>query len=173
MRRVLVGALALALVVPAWPAPTAEAQPPVISSTPLSPATLAPAFRLPRTDGHAAVSLADTAGKVRLINFWGTWCGYSRIEVPALAALQRAYRGRGLEVMGLAIERQALTPERFMQRAGTPYTSLIADAAVQKAFGGIRVVPTTFVVDRRGRLVEKIEGLRDQAYFERTVRKYL
>lgn len=173
MRRALACALALVLVVPAMPAPTAEAQPPVISSTSMTPTMVAPAFRLPRTDGQPAVSLDDTAGRVRLVNFWGTWCGYSRIEVPALAALQRAYRGRGLAVLGLAIERQALTPERFMRRAGTPYTSLLADAAVQKAFGGIRVVPTTFVVDRRGRVVEKIEGLRDQAFFERTVRKYL
>lgn len=128
------------------------------------------------------VYLSDLAdGKVLFLNFWGTWCGPCRKEIPAIIELQNNYRDKGLVVVGVALERQG-SPEQqskqvssFATKSKINYPNFIETSKREYGalFGGIRAVPTTFIVDKSGSVVETIQGGMSYANFEKLVKKYL
>ena len=132
----------------------------------------APDFSLVTLDGKS-LSLADEHGKVVLLNFWATWCGPCRAEIPDLIELQKKYKDR-LQIVGLTVDED--DPEVIKQtvaETGINYPVAMSSAEVRKRYGGIAALPTSFMVDTLGRVVQKHEGLRDPVLYEREIRVLL
>lgn len=133
---------------------------------------LAPEFKLLGVDGKP-VNLADLHGKVVLLNFWATWCGPCRAEIPDLIDLQQKYKER-LQIVGLTVDED--DPEAIKQvvaESGINYPVAMAPVEVRMKYGGIAALPTSFVLDTLGRVVQKHEGLRDPQLYEMEIRALL
>ena len=132
----------------------------------------APDFNLAGLDGKP-VTLADTKGKVVLVNFWATWCGPCRAEIPDLVELQNKYKDR-LQILGLVVDDEDQDAiKRFVAKFHVNYPVAIATDALRLEYGGIPALPTSFVLDSEGRVVQKHEGLRDPVLYETEVRSLL
>jgi len=115
------------------------------------------------------VSLAQYRGKVVLVNFWATWCGPCRIEIPWLIEFQQQYGPRGFTVLGVAMDDEGkkvvqpfVTKERFDlngQPTAINYPILLGSDDVADKFGGIIGLPTSMLISRDGKKVKTIIGL--------------
>jgi thiol-disulfide isomerase/thioredoxin len=129
----------------------------------------APAMSLTDLDGQS-VSMTDLRGKVVLLNFWATWCGPCREEIPMLVALQDHYRDY-LVIVGLSVdERPAEDVKAFATQFKVNYPIAMAPRDLQEAFGGVSAVPSTFVVDPEGRIVQRHLGILQARRTEHEVR---
>ncbi len=131
----------------------------------------APSFSLPDLGGRS-VSLADFRGKVVVLDFWATWCPPCRREIPDFIALQKQYGTEGLQIVGIALDE----PEKvqaFARQNGMNYPVLLGTDDVAMRYGGIEGIPTTFIIDRGGRIVNRLEGYRPRSVFEEEIRKLL
>jgi len=132
----------------------------------------APDFKLTSIDGKP-LSLAALRGKVILLNFWATWCGPCRAEVPDLVELQNKYKDK-LQVLGLVTDDDDEDAVRkFVDSFGINYPVAMATPDIRGQYGGIPALPTSFVIDLEGRVVQKHEGLRDPVLYETEVRALL
>ena len=132
----------------------------------------APAFKLSDLDGKP-VALEAFRGKVVFLNFWATWCGPCRAEVPDLVALQERYKDR-LQVIGLNVDDEDLSEvQDYVKETGINYPVAMASDAVRIEYGGIPALPTSFVLDTEGRVVQKHVGLFDPALYETEIRALL
>ena len=132
----------------------------------------APAFQIPGLDGKP-VSPADARGKVVLLNFWATWCGPCRAEIPDLVELQARYKDQ-LQIIGLVVDDDDLDAiHKFIQQFRINYPVAIASDDVRVQYGGIAALPTSFLLDPQGRVVQKHTGLRDPALYETEIRSLL
>jgi thiol-disulfide isomerase/thioredoxin len=132
----------------------------------------APEFTLAGLDGKP-VTLAGSKGKVILVNFWATWCGPCRAEIPDLVELQKKYKDR-LQILGLVVDDEDLDAiKKFSARYGINYPVALATNDIRIQYGGIPALPTSFVLDSEGRVVQKHEGLRDPELYETEIRSLL
>jgi thiol-disulfide isomerase/thioredoxin len=132
----------------------------------------APEFKLTGLDGKP-VTLADSKGKIILLNFWATWCGPCRAEIPDLVELQNKYKDR-LQILGLVVDdddQDAI--KEFVEKFGINYPVAITPDSVRIQYGGIAALPTSFVLNSEGRIVQKHEGLRDPILYETEIRSLL
>jgi thiol-disulfide isomerase/thioredoxin len=132
----------------------------------------APDFQLTGLDGKP-VTLAGSKGKVVLLNFWATWCGPCLAEIPDLVELQKKYKDR-LQILGLVVDDEDLDAiKKFAARFGINYPVALATSDIRIQYGGIPALPTSFVLDSEGRVVQKHEGLRDPVLYEAEIRSLL
>jgi len=132
----------------------------------------APDFKLTGLDGKP-FALADSRGKVILLNFWATWCGPCRAEIPDLVGLQNKYKDR-LQILGLVVDDDdGDAIKGFVEEFGVNYPVAIASNEIRFQYGGIAALPTSFVLDAEGRIVQKHEGLRDPLLYETEIRALL
>jgi len=132
----------------------------------------APAFQLNDLDGKP-LSLTEAKGKIVLLNFWATWCGPCRAEIADLVDLQKRYSGK-LEIIALATDED--DPDevrRFILRSGINYRVAMASDEVRRDYGGVAALPTSFVIDAEGRIVQKHVGLNDPTIYELEVKAML
>jgi thiol-disulfide isomerase/thioredoxin len=119
----------------------------------------APDFTLRDVRGND-VRFSDFRGRIVLLDFWATWCMPCRLAVPHLIELQQVYGDRGVEVVGVSVDRNGLMAVLpFMQKIGINYTSLVGGQTIAYKFGRMRSIPTLFIVDRKGRVAIRLEGL--------------
>jgi len=133
----------------------------------------APDFALTDLSGKT-VHLSDFKGKVVIVDFWATWCGPCRVEIPDFVKLQSKYKDKGLEIVGLSLDadgEKAVKP--FVDKHDINYTMLLANDETAKSYGGILGIPTTFVIDRQGRIVQKFVGVMPAKTFEDTIQPLL
>jgi len=129
----------------------------------------APEFALPDLSGKT-VRLADFQGKVVILDFWATWCPPCRAEVPDFVRLQAKYRDKGLSVVGLSLDAEGAKVVRpFAEEYNVNYVMLIANDETTRSFGGVVGIPTTFVLDRTGKIVSKFIGKTELKVFEETI----
>jgi thiol-disulfide isomerase/thioredoxin len=132
----------------------------------------APAFAVKDLDGKP-LSLAESKGKVVLLNFWATWCGPCRAEIPDLIELQKEFKDK-LEIIALATdEDDAEEVKKFVAKKGINYRVGMDEDKVSEEYGGVPALPTSFVIDPQGRVVEKHVGLNDPSLYELEVRALL
>src|ERR1700719_3288692 len=132
----------------------------------------APDFKLAGFDGKP-LTLADSRGKVVLLNFWATWCGPCQAEIPDLIALQQKYKDQ-LQIIGLIVdEDDASGVKQVVAETRINYPVAMTSPEVRVQYGGIAALPPSFVLDTQGRIVQKHEGLRDPALYETEIRALL
>ena len=134
---------------------------------------MAPDFTLKDLDNRD-VSLSDYRGKVVFVNFWATWCAPCKMEIPYFIDLVNQYDDEGFIVLGIAIDQREFPKiPAFADLMGINYPVLYDKKHVSILYGGIRNIPTTFVINREGRAVERIIGSRPREVFESIVKKWL
>jgi peroxiredoxin len=133
----------------------------------------APSWALQNADGQTIHS-SDFKGKVVILDFWATWCPPCKAEIPGFIALQKEYGKNGLAVIGVSVdEGGADVVKSFAQQSGMNYTVVLADDKTPQAFGGIEAIPTTFIIDREGRIVTKYLGFTEKDEFEKELKPLL
>jgi thiol-disulfide isomerase/thioredoxin len=132
----------------------------------------APDFKLKELAGKE-LTLEAFRGKVILLNFWATWCGPCRAEIPELVALQNRYKDR-LQIVGLVVDDDDEKEIRkVIESEGINYPVALADTETRFAYGGIAALPTVFVINAEGRVMQKHVGLFNPALYEAEVRALL
>jgi len=132
----------------------------------------APDFKLKELTGKE-LSLEAFRGKVVLLNFWATWCGPCRAEIPELIALQNRYKDHLLIIGLLVDDDDEKEIHKVVESEGINYPVALADPETRLAYGGIAALPTVFVINTEGRVVQKHVGLFDPALYETEVRALL
>lgn len=127
----------------------------------VKPGEQAPNFQLRDMHGQL-VSLSDLRGKVVLLNFWATWCGPCRIEMPAMERLYRTYDRKHFEILAVSTDAQGVAVTRPFQQENQLTFPILHDADFRVGLSyGARTLPMTFMVDRQGIVRQQIFGARD------------
>jgi len=145
----------------------------------------APAFALDDLSGKK-VSLASYRGKALLINFWATWCGPCQVETPWLVELRNKYAAQGFEVLGVDTEGDDLeandkagwakaeaNANKFVTEMKVNYPVLLDGDSISRDYGGLDDLPTSFFVDRNGKVVAAQVGLTSESEIEGIIKKAL
>lgn len=133
--------------------------------------TKAPDFTLLRLGG-GNFTLSSLKGKVIILDFWATNCPPCRKEIPDFIQLYNKYKHNGLEIVGVCLESEAQVLP-FAKAVGINYTLVFADRQIARQYDGIRYIPTTFIIDRRGNIVKKHIGYAPRETFEREIKELL
>ncbi len=133
----------------------------------------APDFTVTALDGKA-IRLSALKGKVVILDFWATWCPPCKAEIPHFIELQNAYGPKGLEIIGLSVDQEGPEVVRaFVRENGVNYAMAMAGPELVQLYGGIRGIPTTFLLDKEGRVAKKLVGYQDKQVFESQIRVLL
>lgn len=120
-------------------------------------------------DGRA-ISSANFEGKVTIVNFWATWCPPCRAEIPDLIALQKKYGDR-LQIIGVSQDEGPIAGVRqFVTAQQMNYPVVMTTPDLEKAFPGVTALPTSFILDRKGRIVQRHVGLLNPVLTEQETR---
>jgi len=137
----------------------------------LTRSSLAPDFTLESLDGKT-MKLSDFRGKAVLLNFWATWCGPCKIEMPWFVELQNQYAAQGFQIVGVAMDDASKEDiGKFAKDMGVNYPILIGKESVGDQYGGVPALPESFLIGRDGKIVDKIIGLRGKAEIEDAIKK--
>jgi len=148
--------------------PPAEGARPGMPPSATGAGDAAPSFTLTSLDG-SKVSLADFKGKVIILDFWATWCPPCKREIPDFIALQAKYGAKGLQVVGVAVSDQEPAVRQFAKDNGMNYPVVFGTPQVASQYGGVESIPTTFIIDREGKIRETFVGYRSADTFEAVI----
>ncbi|MDD3582011.1 MAG: redoxin domain-containing protein [Desulfobacca sp.] len=132
----------------------------------------APDFTLADIQGKN-YTLSQLKGKVVLLNFFTIWCMPCREEMPDLNAIYHEYQGQGLEILGICLKADPNQLRFFVKQMNLDYPVLNGNDQVDKDYGEITGVPTTFIINKNGDIVHEIIGARDKAEFLRLIKPLL
>jgi cytochrome c biogenesis protein CcmG/thiol:disulfide interchange protein DsbE len=133
----------------------------------------APEFALKDADGKT-VKLSEYRGKVVLLNFWATWCGPCKIEIPWFMEFQQELKHRGFEVLGVAMDDEGWDIVKpYLEQRRVNYRNVVGTSAVADLYGGVESLPTTFKIDREGRVASVHIGLVSKSNYETDILQLL
>jgi len=131
----------------------------------------APDFSLRDSDGRT-VRLSDYRGKVVLLNFWATWCGPCRFEIPWFVQFERQHKDQGFAVIGISMDDEGWAAVKpFMEELGINYRVLMGNDTVTLLYGGVDSLPTSFVIDRAGKVANVHIGLVSKSNYENDLKE--
>jgi thiol-disulfide isomerase/thioredoxin len=137
--------------------------------------SLAPDFDLKVLDGNGkSMKLSDLRGKAVVVDFWATYCGPCKIEMPWFVELQKKYGPEGLQIVGVAVDdagEKAISD--FTKKMGINYPILIGTQKVADQYGGLDGLPTTFFLDRSGKIMDRQLGLISESVIVDNIKKSL
>ena len=120
---------------------------------------VAPDFALKDADGKT-VRLADYKGKVVLLDFWATYCGPCRIEIPWFMDLERTRKDKGFAVLGVSMDDNGWEDVKpFLAELKVNYRVVIGDDATAQSYGGVDSIPTAFLIDKQGKIAAILIGI--------------
>ena len=159
--RAIAGACALVAATAVLTVGYAGSVAPIAQRGVVKPGDPAPNFQLRDMNGRN-VSLSDLRGKVVLLNFWATWCGPCRVEMPAMERLYRAYDRKDFEILAVSTDAQGTAVTRPFQQENKLTFPILHDSDFRVGLSyGARTLPMTFMVDRQGIVRQHIFGARD------------
>jgi thiol-disulfide isomerase/thioredoxin len=132
----------------------------------------APEFELTSLSGDK-VNLQDFKGRVVLLDFWATWCGPCRIEIPGFVQLQNKYGSQGLAIIGVSMDDSSQPVRQFYKDFRMNYPVVMGSDNLGELYGGILGLPTSFLIGRDGRIYAKHVGLTDSSVFESEIKELL
>ncbi len=139
----------------------------------------APVFSLPDMNGRK-VDLASFKGKVIVLEFWATWCAPCREEIPVVNQIYKAYREKGLVVIGISLDRKPPKEvKKFLDEMQVEYLNVMGNEETLERYsqvanlGPIRGIPATFVIDRQGRICQRYMGLTGKRILEEAIKAVL
>jgi peroxiredoxin len=133
----------------------------------------APDFSLKDSTGQT-VKLSDFRGKVVLLNFWATWCEPCQVEIPWFVDLQQTYKDRDLVVIGASMDDDGWDSVKpYIEKRKINYRMIIANEELSAKFGGVENLPTTFVIDREGRIAATHVGLVSKSRYQNDIRNLI
>ena len=154
---------------------TSKATPPVESSSlhPAQKRNTAPDFALKDASGRE-LKLSDYRGKVVLLNFWATWCGPCRIEIPWFKDFQQTYKDKGFTVIGVAVDDEGWEVVKpYIAQKQFNYPVVLGTESMEQHYGGIDSLPTTFIIDKEGRIASTHIGLVSKQDYEVDIQELL
>ena len=133
----------------------------------------APDFSL-QDINNRTVRLSDYENSVIILNFFATWCPPCRTEIPDFIELMDEYGDEDFVIIGICLDRGDIeTVRNFASQYNIDYPILLDDGLVSEAYGPISSIPSTFIIDKKGNIVEKIIGARNKDYFENIIKPLL
>jgi len=130
-------------------------------------------FTLTNLNGKT-VTLSDFKDKVIILDFWATHCPPCIQEIPDFVKLYNKYKDKGLVIIGVSLDRGDVEKvKRFCRNKGVNYPVVIGNYEVTKNYGGIRYIPTTFIIDKNRNIVKKFIGYTPMNTFEGEIKKLL
>ena len=137
--------------------------------------SVAPDFDLKVLDGNGkTMKLSSLRGKAVIVDFWATYCGPCKIEMPWFVELQKQYGPQGLQIVGVAVDDAGeKTISDFTHKMGINYPILIGNEKVADLYGGLDGLPTTFFLDRSGKIIDRQLGLISESVIVDNIKKGL
>jgi peroxiredoxin len=130
-------------------------------------------FSLLDTSG-VQITLADYKGKVVLLNFWATWCGPCKIEIPWFIEFNKTYKDRGFAVLGVSLDDDGWKSVKpYVAEKKMDYPVVVGNDQLSRSYGGIDSLPTTFIIDRDGRVAFVHMGLAGRDTYQKEIRSLL
>jgi len=140
---------------------------------PAAQRNMAPDFTLKDADGRD-VKLSDLKGKVVLLNFWATWCGPCKFEIPWFIEFEKQYKDQGFAVVGVSLDDEGWEVVKpYIQDKQVNYRVVIGTEDVSQKYGGVESLPSTFMLDREGRIASVHIGLQAKSAFENDIKALL
>jgi peroxiredoxin len=141
--------------------------------SPMNSRQAAPNFLLHDASGRP-VQLSNLRGNVVLLNFWATWCGGCKVEIPWLIEFQRSFSKRGFQVLGVSFDEDGWKLVRpFIAAKHINYPVMIPDSRIAGLYGGVDALPVTFVIDKAGRIAAKHLGVVNKSDYQAEIEKLL
>ncbi len=110
------------------------------------------------TDNGRTISRSDFGGRLLVLNFWATWCPPCIDEMPSLDQFQKTFAGSGVVVLGISVDRSADAYQKFLRKANVSFfTARDPEAQISAKYGTFKY-PETYIIDRRGKVLEKLIG---------------
>jgi peroxiredoxin len=119
------------------------------------------------------VRLSDYRGKLVLLNFWATWCGPCRKEMPLFSEWQRDYGAQGLQVVGVSMDDDVASVRQLLAQRPVLYPIVMGDAELGERYGGVLGLPLSFLIDAEGRIAARFQGETDLASMEARMKELL
>ena len=142
------------------------------SAAALNTGDAAPNFSLPDLAGKK-VQLTAYRGKLVLLNFWATWCGPCRKEMPLFSKWQTDYGSKGFQVVGVSIDEETAVVKEMLVKRPVTYQILMGDSKFGDTYGGVQALPISFLIDPQGRVVAKYQGEADLVKMEAKIKELL
>jgi cytochrome c biogenesis protein CcmG/thiol:disulfide interchange protein DsbE len=119
----------------------------------------APDFTLETMEGNT-FTLSDQRGKVVVLNFWATWCGPCRKEIPDFMELHKEMKNNGVLFAGISLDKEGWEKVRpYANEMGINYPIMVDDGSVSRQYGPIRAIPTTFIINKKGKVEYVAPGM--------------
>ena len=120
------------------------------------------------------IKLSKLKGKVVVINFWATWCPPCRAEIPDFIKVYKTYKSKGLIIIGIALDEDGWSQVKpFVDKNKISYSIVLGTAEVVQQYGGINGIPTTFIVDKKGNVIDNQVGMLTKEILEQKIKLLL